>query len=199
MRKRQAARCTQARELSRLRATTRRRGMTVKPSVSFDWPTISRRSGSMSSFSRSRRVLPPVPPSANTFETSRSCTSAGDDRAAFHVHRDVPLPSPDLLAGTEGAPRRGAITSHSASVTSLSYCAREQPYFAGVAAFQDVEISSSGMVTDGNRPQGATPLAFQDKLSDPDVTRDFRNRLFDYRSDMVTQGSVLALVSSTIG
>ena len=55
-------------------------------------------SGSVSSFSRSRSVLPLVPPSANTFETSRACTSAGDDRAPFHVHRDVPLPSPDLLA-----------------------------------------------------------------------------------------------------
>ncbi len=86
MRKRQAARRAQARELSRLRskslasrrhrplrakvrATTRRRGMTVKPPVSFDLPTISGTSGSVSSFSRSRSLLSLYPPSANTFET----------------------------------------------------------------------------------------------------------------------------------
>jgi len=65
------ARCAPTRELSglrskspanwrhrplraKVRATTRRRGMSLKPAVSFDLPTISRMSGSMNSFSRSR-------------------------------------------------------------------------------------------------------------------------------------------------
>ena len=72
------ASCARARELSglrskspasrrhrpvpaKVRATTRRRGMTSKPSVSFDLPTISRMSGNWSSFGRSRKPVAPVP------------------------------------------------------------------------------------------------------------------------------------------